>query len=56
MALRNRDERNLTEVAGNHPPIVQALADGDANRAIKLISDHTRILAAFDPATIVQTK
>lgn len=54
MALRNRDERNLSEVAGNHPPIVQALADGDADRAIKLISDHTRILAAFDPTTIVQ--
>jgi len=53
MALRNRDERNLTEVAGNHPPIVQALADGDADRAINLISEHTRILAAFDPATIV---
>jgi DNA-binding GntR family transcriptional regulator len=54
MALRNRDERNLTEIAGNHPPIVQALADGDADRAINLISEHTRILAAFDPATIVQ--
>lgn len=54
MALRNRDERNLTEVAGNPPPIVQALADGDADRAINLISEHTRILAAFDPATIVQ--
>lgn len=54
MALRNRDERNLSEVAGNHPPIVQALADGDAERAIKLISDHTRILAAFDPASIVE--
>lgn len=54
MALRNRDERNLEEVAGNHPPIVQALADGDAPRAISLISDHTRILAAFDPAGIVQ--
>ncbi len=54
MALRNRDERNLTEVAGNHLPIVQALADGDADRAINLISEHTRILAAFDPATIVQ--
>lgn len=53
MALRNRDERNLSEVAGNHPPIVQALADGDTDRAIKLISDHTRILAAFDPAGIV---
>lgn len=55
MALRNRDERNLTEVAGNHLPIVQALADGDADRAINLISEHTRILAAFDPATIVQS-
>lgn len=54
MALRNRDERNLTDVASNHPPIVQALADGDATRAIELISDHTRILAAFDPASIVE--
>ncbi len=53
MALRNRTERNLDEVARNHPPIVQALADGDADRAIELISDHTRILAAFDPAGIV---
>ncbi|WP_372920908.1 GntR family transcriptional regulator [Roseovarius sp.] len=55
MALRNRDERNLSEVAGNHPPIVQAIADGDADRAISLITEHTRILAAFDPATIVQS-
>ncbi|UWQ95173.1 GntR family transcriptional regulator [Rhodobacteraceae bacterium M385] len=54
MALRNRDERNLEEVASNHPPIVQAIADGDADRAISLISDHTRALAAFDPAGIVQ--
>jgi DNA-binding GntR family transcriptional regulator len=54
MALRNRDERNLNHIAGNHPPIVQALEDGDADRAIALISDHTRALAAFDPATIVQ--
>jgi len=54
MALRNREERNLEEVAGNHPPIVQALADQDAQRAISLISEHTRILAAFDPDGIVQ--
>lgn len=54
MALRNRDERNLEEIASNHPPIVQALADRDAERAIALISDHTRILAAFDPDGIVQ--
>jgi len=54
MALRNRDERNLDQIASNHPPIVQALRDRDADRAIALISDHTRALAAFDPATIVQ--
>ncbi|MEM1428112.1 MAG: GntR family transcriptional regulator [Pseudomonadota bacterium] len=56
MALRNRDERNLTEVAGNHPPIVEALASGDAERAITLISEHTRALAEFDPASIVDTQ
>lgn len=55
MALRNRDERNLAEVAGNHPPIVQAIADGDTDRAIKLISDHTRALEDFDPESIVQS-
>ena len=54
MALRNRDERNLRDIASNHPPIVQALEDGDTDRAIRLISEHTRALAAFDPATIVQ--
>jgi DNA-binding GntR family transcriptional regulator len=52
MALRNRDERNLAEVAGNHPPIVEALEAGDTERAVRLISEHTRTLAAFDPATI----
>ncbi len=56
MALRNRDGDNLAEVAGNHPPIVDALEAGDAERAIVLIAEHTRILAAFDPATIVQSK
>mgnify|MGYP003706050879 FL=1 len=55
MALRNRDDSNLSEVAGNHPPIVDAIAAGDSDRAIKLISEHTRILAAFDPATIVES-
>ena len=54
MALRNRDERNLQQIASNHPPIVKALEDRDADRAIALISEHTRALAAFDPATIVQ--
>ncbi len=54
MALRNRDESNLEEIAGNHPPIVQALANRDAERAIRLVSEHTRALADFDPDDIVQ--
>ncbi len=54
MAIRNRVERDLTEVAKNHPPIVQALEVNDADLAIKLITDHTRILAALDPAIIVK--
>ena len=54
MSLRLRDNASLHDIAANHPPIVRALEDGDAERAIKLISDHTRALAAFDPATIVQ--
>ncbi len=53
MALRHRDDRLLSEIAGNHPPIVAALEAGDADRAIALVSEHTRILAAFNPETIV---
>lgn len=54
MALRNRDERNLGEVAGNHPPIVDALERGDRTLATKLISEHTRALADFNPASIAE--
>jgi DNA-binding GntR family transcriptional regulator len=54
MALRNRDERNLAEVAGNHPPIVDALERGDRTLATKLISEHTRALADFNPASIAE--
>ncbi|MEM0934313.1 MAG: GntR family transcriptional regulator [Pseudomonadota bacterium] len=56
MALRNRDESNLAEVAGNHPPIVDALAARDTDRAIALISEHTRTLDEVDPASIVDTQ
>jgi DNA-binding GntR family transcriptional regulator len=56
MALRNRDERNLVEVAGNHPPIVDALYARDSARAIALISEHTRALAELDPASIIDTQ
>jgi DNA-binding GntR family transcriptional regulator len=54
MAIRNREQRNLTQVAKNHPPIVHALEANDANLAIELITDHTRILAALDPTSIVK--
>lgn len=52
MALRNRGERNLAEIAGNHPPIVKALESGDREAATQLIARHTRALAEFDPASI----
>ncbi|MCU0909157.1 MAG: GntR family transcriptional regulator [Rhodobacteraceae bacterium] len=55
MALRNRrDSDDLAEIAGNHPPIVQALEAGDTRVAVRLISDHTRALRDFDPAAIVE--
>lgn len=52
MALRNRGERNLSEISGNHPPIVQALESGDRELATQLIARHTRALADFDPQSI----
>ena len=54
MALRNRGERNLGEIAGNHPPIVKALESGDRALATQLIARHTRSLADFDPASIAE--
>lgn len=54
MALRNTAQPNLTDIAGNHPPIVRALEAGDVDTAVALISDHTRSLADFDPASIAE--
>ena len=54
MALRNQGERNLSEIAGNHPPIVTALESGDRALATQLIASHTRALADFDPASIAE--
>ena len=55
MALRNRrDSDDLAEIAGNHPPIVQAIEARDTRTAVRLISDHTRALRDFDPASIVE--
>jgi DNA-binding GntR family transcriptional regulator len=55
MALRNRrDSDDLAEIAVNHPPIVRALEARDTRTAVRLISDHTRALRDFDPASIVE--
>jgi DNA-binding GntR family transcriptional regulator len=45
MALRNKANRDLNDVAKNHPPIVAALRKKDIILAISLISDHTRSAA-----------
>jgi DNA-binding GntR family transcriptional regulator len=49
MALRNSANRDLRQVAANHPPIVDAIARGDMIGAISLISDHTRSAAQIRP-------
>lgn len=54
MALRNVAQPNLADVAANHPPIVKALEASDSDKAVRLISEHTRSLADFDPARIAE--
>lgn len=55
MSLRRSDKRELTEIAANHPPIVDALEAGDEERAVELISIHTRNLEDFNPELIAGT-
>ncbi|MDA0330177.1 MAG: GntR family transcriptional regulator [Gemmatimonadetes bacterium] len=52
MSLRNDQNVDLTDIAGTHPPIVRALESGDAEGAVRLVSEHFDALASFDPATI----
>ncbi len=40
MALRNRRNRDLTKVAYNHIPIIDAIAESDVARAEKLLHEH----------------
>lgn len=49
MALRNSANRDLRQVAANHPPILDAIEHGDMIKAISLISDHTRSAAQIRP-------
>ncbi len=52
MALRNVVQPNLRDIAANHPPIVRAIEARDMETGVRLIGQHTRSLADFDPASI----
>ena len=54
MSLRNDREVDLVDIAGNHPPIVQALETGDVEQVVRLVSEHANALADFDPASIAE--
>ncbi|SFZ82546.1 DNA-binding transcriptional regulator, GntR family [Devosia enhydra] len=49
MALRNSANRDIRQVAANHPPIIRAIEKGDMILAISLISDHTRSASQIAP-------
>lgn len=46
MSLRNQLNQNPMEIAMNHPPIVDAIAAGDADKAVHLI--HKHVASAVD--------
>lgn len=48
MALRNRANRDLRQVARNHPPIVAAIQKRDLAAALSLISQHIRSAADLE--------
>ena len=52
MSLRDDEDVDLIDIAGTHPPIVDALASGDDACAVRLVSEHFDALADFDPAAI----
>jgi DNA-binding GntR family transcriptional regulator len=52
MSLRHDEDVDLVDIAGAHPPIVDALEAGDEERAVRLVSAHADALADFDPASI----
>lgn len=54
MSLRNDQDVNLVDIAGTHPPIVEALEARNLDVAVRLVSEHFDALANFDPASIVE--
>ncbi len=55
MSLRIDEDVDLVDIAGAHPPIVEALEVGDVDAAVRLVSLHSNALADFDPASIAET-
>jgi len=54
MSLRNDIEVDLRDIAGTHPPIVEALEANDIEQAVRLVAEHADALADFDPASIAE--
>ena len=54
MSLRNDVDVDLVDIAGTHPPIVNAPEDNNVELAVRLISEHADALADFDPASIAE--
>ena len=52
MSLRNDRDVDLADIAGAHPPIVDALEARDVERAVRLVSEHADAVADFDPTPI----
>jgi DNA-binding GntR family transcriptional regulator len=52
MSLRNDQNVDLSDIAGAHPPILEALEARDEASAVRLVSEHFQALADFDPASI----
>lgn len=55
MSLRNDQDVDLSDIAGAHPAIVDALTRGDSPEAVRLVSEHFDALANFDPASIAES-
>jgi DNA-binding GntR family transcriptional regulator len=56
MSLRVDEDVDLSDIAGTHPPIVEALEAGDVETAVRLVSEHADALADFDPASIAESQ
>ena len=56
MSLRIDVDVDLSDIAGTHPPIVDALGNGDVDTAVRLVSEHADALSDFDPASIAESR